>query len=679
MALRKNTLLLLILVSSFSIFIASISDIISVNIEAMEAKAIDRINKRSNVVLDSEGSVMTNKAHNLLWFLQVTDTHISIFRDPTRLSDLHSFCRLTIPAIKPAVVLVSGDLTDAKAADNMGSAQYEQEWINYRDLLNKCDLGNHTVWLDIRGNHDNFNIPDAKSSLNYYLQYSEQGKRNPRSYLHQLTNGNTRYSFLAVDACLEPGPRRPFNFVGMLNHEETTHIKSLMQQIEDSGSNYTIWFGHYPTSCILSWGDENIRDLIGEQPESLVYLCGHFHTFGGAVPNMYTLQKNGFLELELGDWMENRLYRLLAIDHGLLSFVDLKHGEWPAILVTNPKHASYHITGREPRGIMATSTHVRVLVFSLDQVKLVQVKLNDGAWLKANHEDGPLFTVPWIPELYASGIHQIHVKAADASGRHRIITHPFSLDGSRLSFRFLPRFVLMSNISTVFQVLFGLLLFVCVVPLCAIRYMHLQVRGKKMQRPKLHLHCLNLWLRRLWVLVSVDRIFYPLTLYAVYLTIGPWSVGAVIEGHTGAIFAWGIIVNGSYLPGSFTYAYGFLQLLVVQFPLTLILACFLDQRLMLRIKGRNESLQDSWISQSIFAVIVALQIVFAYFFWLAYGTMAFFLGPLRTWSTILNIFLWYQAATLPDHCLKGARDVWDPKKSRSEAEEIPISVNPSVE
>ena len=40
---------------------------------------------------------------------------------------------------------------------------------------------------------------------------------------------------------------------------------------------------------------------------------------------------------------------------------------------------------------------------------------------------------------------------------------------------------------------------------------------------------------------------------------GPWSIGAVIEGHVGAIFAWGILVNGSYLPGSFTYAYGFLQ------------------------------------------------------------------------------------------------------------------------
>lgn len=40
---------------------------------------------------------------------------------------------------------------------------------------------------------------------------------------------------------------------------------------------------------------------------------------------------------------------------------------------------------------------------------------------------------------------------------------------------------------------------------------------------------------------------------------GPWSVGEIIEGYTGIIFAWGTIINGSYLPGSFTYAYGFLQ------------------------------------------------------------------------------------------------------------------------
>lgn len=40
----------------------------------------------------------------------------------------------------------------------------------------------------------------------------------------------------------------------------------------------------------------------------MVYLCGHYHTLGGAVPNMYTLQQAGFLELELADWKDNRMW-----------------------------------------------------------------------------------------------------------------------------------------------------------------------------------------------------------------------------------------------------------------------------------------------------------------------------------------------------------------------------------
>lgn len=53
--------------------------------------------------------------------------------------------------------------------------------------------------------------------------------------------------------------------------------------------------------------------------------------------------------------------------------------------------------------------------------------------------------------------------------------------------------------------------------------------------------------------------FWALVLYPVFLAVGPWSIGYIVEDHIGAIFAWGIFVNGAYLPGSFTYAYGFVQ------------------------------------------------------------------------------------------------------------------------
>ena len=70
MALRKNTLLVLILISTFSIFIASISDIITVNIESMEAKSVDG----SGNIPRSLGAepTMSNGSDHLMWFLQVT-------------------------------------------------------------------------------------------------------------------------------------------------------------------------------------------------------------------------------------------------------------------------------------------------------------------------------------------------------------------------------------------------------------------------------------------------------------------------------------------------------------------------------------------------------------------------------------------------------------------------------
>lgn len=151
-------------------------------------------------------------------------------------------------------------------------------------------------------------MPGDRSPQNFFQQYSVQGGVHKRSYMKQVQKGDEKYTFIAVDACLEPGPKRPFNFIGLLSQNDTAHIVSLAEQARRSGGNYTIWFGHYPTSCIVtmdtgSWG---LRQLIGEYEEGIAYLCGHLHTLAGMVPHMYTLQRDGFLELELGDWKTNR-------------------------------------------------------------------------------------------------------------------------------------------------------------------------------------------------------------------------------------------------------------------------------------------------------------------------------------------------------------------------------------
>jgi hypothetical protein len=50
----------------------------------------------------------------------------------------------------------------------IGSNQFENEWKLYSQIIKNSDTLDQTIWLDVRGNHDNFNIPSLKSSNNYF-------------------------------------------------------------------------------------------------------------------------------------------------------------------------------------------------------------------------------------------------------------------------------------------------------------------------------------------------------------------------------------------------------------------------------------------------------------------------------------------------------------------------------
>ncbi|CAG0923849.1 unnamed protein product [Notodromas monacha] len=320
----------------------------------------------------------------LLWFVQISDIHISEYYDENRIRNFESFCAETIPAIKPSVVIASGDLTDAKTKDYIGSRQSLKEWEAYQAAVKDSGVLSHTAWLDLRGNHDNFNVFDVHSPENHYRTHSVQGGTHLRSYKHTVMKDGDNYTFVALDASPSPGMKKPFNFIGMVLEKEWDVARKLEE--EARCSSFSVWFAHYPTSSILA-PSPGLRWLIRR---SLVFLAGHFHTFGGMVPVMHAIHRpHGNLELELGDWKEGRRFRLAAIDNGLLSHATVHFGQWPIVLVTNPKDARYLLPLHEPLDLMRTSTHIRVLVFSLGEVTEVRCRIDGGAWerMSANRNE----------------------------------------------------------------------------------------------------------------------------------------------------------------------------------------------------------------------------------------------------------------------------------------------------
>ena len=566
----------------------------------------------------------SDKFDNLFWFVHISDIHISIYVDPQRIVDFQEFCQNTLKVIKPDVVLVTGDLTDAKSKNRFSSKQLEYEWMNYSNILENTQVTKDYTWIDIRGNHDAFDVMSQNDSKNFYLKYSgDKAKLSCCSWTLKKPFGN--YSFIPVDGTLMPGPKRPFNFVGHLSQKKLDFLYN--EGKKSVGSNLTFWYGHYPSSVMTYGSQLDLRTIIGKFGD--VYLNGHFHSFHGIAPELYAMQSTGFLELELKDWMENRYYRIVAVDHDLLSFVDVAYRDWPIVLITNPKPATFIITGHEPTSRILNSTHVRFLVFSPFPIQQITVFIDNMMIDDApRHVKGPLWVSRWNPEMYSEGMHKLIVEVQDKAGKVKSSVSEFSLNHHwSTQFTWTSSILLLTDLCTFFQGLFITTSFTSLAMLIYIkRYGAERTDG---------------FFFKLYLLLLDDSTFVIIFIFYLNILIGPIFVGELLTDRVGVCFSYGLLIDKNFIYEYTPYMYCLFNLLLSYLSAVCYLAFCADMRWAKRstFKQSFSFSQKSLLVNGCFLLHLSCQVFMIRSLVLSYGWLAVTVCPGYSWWFVATIFL----------------------------------------
>ncbi|KAI8897809.1 Metallo-dependent phosphatase-like protein [Globomyces pollinis-pini] len=670
-------------------------------------------------------SQITDQCENMFHFVQVTDLHVSRYSKVGGLAHLKVFLKNELPLIAPDLVLCTGDLTDAKSSHTLTSIQHREEWVAYHSALDNSSVllrQDSRFWWDQRGNHDCWNIPAFKSSENMYRTLSAVQKEG---YAFELKKDFGTYSFIALDGCPETGAGRPLNFFGYFDTKDMDFLATSLIKSIHGNHNHTFGMSHYPTGTTLFGKTSDGIGFWQLSHHFSIWFCGHLHKLaGGLGETMYAYQDNSMLELELGDLKTHGLFRIIVVDHDLISFVDLpidspkiplgknqnfEFNRAPIVLITNPKDARFIIPGREPTYLIKTSTHIRVMIWSLKKIKKVTTFIDDHLFESPARYNGignpwssiqsldeqepnlPLYVIKWNPLDYNDDLdHVLTVVAEDEFGLKANHTVKFRFDGQRITdMEAGPGgFIISIPFGLVFKDLFLLFYVVVTVIFLLIPKLFVLMTDmvdtyqfwknqtskmlisidqnsqlyNRMLFPSVRQRLQHRWndfkftmvgsFLRFCELSRKKDIFYPLYLFSLYITVGPWFIGDFVpnsdfEGKRyGWLMTYGIwFDDGRWEPVLDTWVFAWYGLLYALFPLTFYLSFCVTKPTLLYAASNirvTSPIHTRWYSKLIVGFALVYHLLDTVSYSIFYGYQATLLSPGKTWISLWAIYkLWH--------------------------------------
>ncbi|KAJ0976055.1 hypothetical protein J5N97_018020 [Dioscorea zingiberensis] len=405
---------------------------------------------------------------DVAWVVQVTDLHLSAYHTE-RGDDLVRLLAPALLVIRPSLLLITGDITDAKNKKRSSTRQDESEWIQYRNAMDA--IVRHNVIekrriFDIRGNHDKYGVPYVGHNLDFFSTHSINSQLHRHNTINSisLVGKNRIYHFLGIDDTIASGIRGPSNLFGHPTDRRLDAVESELQfwDNQPAGLVTKVVFGHFPMSFITSSKRGRSYESIFARQSVSAYICGHLHAkFSKKLWRLHMIDfptdpkaskgVGQFWEWELGDWKESRLMRILAIDGGKVSFLDIGLSsqnqlldDFPTtILITYPTDSRY-MNQVEIKNPMVRHD-INALVFSVQTILNVTARVFDSSRAFKIVEEIPLqslncsviseslFHAKWNAENYKSMSASrlwLQVFVIDDTGKETASAmRPFSVEG----------------------------------------------------------------------------------------------------------------------------------------------------------------------------------------------------------------------------------------------------------